>query len=56
MTSVDTLTHEKDTFFSTLFSGNFKTDFKNESSRDEYFIDRDPTYFGLILNHLRGSN
>jgi hypothetical protein len=48
ITSWDTLTTEKDTYFSGLLSD-------TEVNEDgEIFIDRDPTHFRLILNHFRG--
>jgi hypothetical protein len=50
LTTIETLTNEKNTLFCTLFSGPFK----KEDSNGEYFIDRDPSVFGMILNHLRG--
>ena len=37
-----------DTFFARLVAGT--------PAHDEFFIDRDPSYFRLILNWLRGSN
>jgi len=50
-TSLDTLTTEKDTYFSGLLSEHFGTEVDEDG---EIFIDRDPTHFRLILNHLRG--
>ena len=47
--SREVLTNEKDTFFSSLIS--FNSD-KNQGS--EYFIDRNNTFFELIVNHLKG--
>lgn len=48
-TSIDTLTAEKNTFFSGMLSGSYK-----RNKNGEYFIDRDGTLFYIILNHLRG--
>jgi hypothetical protein len=50
VTSLDTLTTEKDTYFSALLSEHFNT---QPDEDGEIFIDRDPTHFRLILNHLR---
>jgi hypothetical protein len=50
-TTIDTMASEKDTFFSAMFSGRFLMEPDDEG---EYFIDRDPTHFDIILNHLRG--
>jgi hypothetical protein len=50
-TTVDTLTHEKDTFFSAIMSQRF------DVQRDNHgilFIDRNPKWFYLILDHMRG--
>lgn len=38
----------KSCFFSALV--------RNATQSDEFFIDRDPTHFRFILNHLRGSS
>lgn len=51
ITSLDTLSSEKDTCFSALFSEYFKP---QPDEDGEVFIDRDPTHFKIILNHLRG--
>jgi len=50
-TTIGTLTMEKDTFFTGLFSGAFSTRRDNDGA---ILIDRDPTWFHLILNYLRG--
>eukprot|EP01080_Neovahlkampfia_damariscottae_P008903 gene8903-851_t len=50
MTSLETLTQKKGNFFSAMFSGQFNS---HPDDEGEYFIDRDPTYFEIILNHLR---
>ncbi len=50
VTSMDTLCKEQ-TFFSVLFSGQFNIE-KNEVG--EYFIDRNPKHFEVILDHMRG--
>lgn len=50
-TTVDTLTNEKPTFFSALFSEHFNT---RHDADGEVFVDRSSTHFDLILNHLRG--
>ena len=41
-----TLCEDPSTFFAGLV--------RSEDSRDEHFIDRDPTYFRYVLNWLRG--
>lgn len=53
MSTVDTLTVEKPTFFSAMFSEHFDT---QPDEDGEIFIDRDPTHFPIILNHLRGKD
>ncbi|KAL9654740.1 hypothetical protein ABK040_008537 [Willaertia magna] len=51
-TLLNTLTSEPDTFFVTFFSDYFAKEMTDVC----YFIDRDPKYFNLILNHLRGND
>jgi len=51
MTSLATLTTEKDTFFSAMFSERFNTQPDDDGF---FFIDRDYKFFSLILNHMRG--
>jgi len=51
VTSLNTLTSQRDNFFAAMFSGNFKTEPDEDG---EYFIDRNPSHFQLILDHLRG--
>eukprot|EP01083_Nonionella_stella_P087687 243992_1 len=49
-TSLHTLTKYRNTVLSKMFEGKFAL----RSSKDgSYFIDRDGTYFGMILNYLR---
>jgi hypothetical protein len=50
VTSLDTMTLEKNTFFSAMFSEEFH---QQPDDDGEYYVDRDPTYFRIILNHLR---
>lgn len=52
VTSLSTLFSERDSIFTVMFNGCFDT--TPDINQDEYFIDRDPTYFPLILKHLRG--
>ncbi|KAJ3429630.1 potassium channel tetramerization domain-containing [Anaeramoeba flamelloides] len=47
VTSITTLCSVKNTFFSGLFNKEFKV------NQNRIFIDRDPTYFRVILNYLR---
>jgi len=49
-TSLDTLTSEKGTFFTAMFSEQFHT---QPDEDGEYFIDRDSKHFPTILNYLR---
>jgi hypothetical protein len=49
-TSLSTLTMEKNTYFSLMFSENFNT---QPDEDGEYFIDRNPEHFHLILDYLR---
>jgi len=51
-TSLPTLTAIPGTFFSGMFSGNFRIAPDEDGT---YFIDRDPLAFPYILNFLRGS-
>ncbi|KAL9644560.1 hypothetical protein ABK040_009424 [Willaertia magna] len=51
VTSKDTLLFEKDTFFYCMLSNDSL--WKPEPETGEYFIDRDPQYFPLILSYLR---
>ena len=53
MTTVDTLRNEPDTYFSCLLSEHFDT---SPDEDGEIFVDRDPTFFRFILNHLRGAD
>ncbi|KAL9655567.1 hypothetical protein ABK040_002234 [Willaertia magna] len=52
-TLLNTLLNEKDTFFTHYFSDNFARELDDEG---RYFIDRNPSNFHLILDHLRGMN
>ncbi|KAL9656476.1 hypothetical protein ABK040_005240 [Willaertia magna] len=56
VTSKETLLCEKGTYFEGLF--NFLSHSENvdnaTDNNNEYFIDRDPKNFSIILNHLRG--
>eukprot|EP01111_Echinosteliopsis_oligospora_P015029 TRINITY_DN5808_c0_g1_i5.p1 TRINITY_DN5808_c0_g1~~TRINITY_DN5808_c0_g1_i5.p1 ORF type:complete len:111 (+),score=33.09 TRINITY_DN5808_c0_g1_i5:36-368(+) len=48
-TTKDTLLSQPDTFFTAMMrSGRWCPD-----ADGSYFIDRDPTYFGMIINYLR---
>jgi hypothetical protein len=49
-TSLSTLTMENNTFFSSMFSEEFNT---QPDEDGEYFIDRNPEHFHLILDYLR---
>eukprot|EP01083_Nonionella_stella_P308846 1091469_1 len=49
-TSLRTLTRYRDTVLSKMFEGKFSLKPSNDGS---YFMDRDGTYFGMILNYLR---
>jgi hypothetical protein len=49
-TSLSTLTMEKNTYFSSMFSEYFNT---QPDEDGEYFIDRNPEHFHLILDYLR---
>jgi len=53
VTSLATLTSEKDTYFSALFSEHFRPEPDEDG---EIFIDRNPKQFDLILDHLRGED
>ena len=52
VTTVSSLTRVKPTYFSAMFSSEFRVD---PNSDGEYFIDRGPEHFELILNFLRGN-
>lgn len=52
MTTLETLTREKDNFFSAMFSEQFNT---QPDEDGEHFIDRNPTMFPYILDYLRNS-
>lgn len=49
-TTLDTLTSQKDSMLSAMFSGKFKLEKTTEGA---IFIDRNPTYFEFILEWLR---
>ena len=49
-TSVETLTCERGSMLEAMFSGRFKIEKEDDGSS---FIDRDPTYFPLVLSYLR---
>jgi hypothetical protein len=49
-TTLETLTSEKDTFFTAMFSEQFNT---KPDKNGHYFIDRTPLMFHYILNYLR---
>jgi hypothetical protein len=48
-TTLNTLTTEKNTFFNSMFSEQFKP---QPDEDGEFFIDRNPEYFHLILDYL----
>ena len=48
-TTKSTLTSQKNMFYAMFSSENFKP-----NKRGEYFIDRNPKYFDIILDYLRG--
>jgi len=50
-TTKETLTSQENLFFFMFSSGNFEPD-----ENGEYFFDRNPEYFPLILDYLRGSD
>ncbi|KAH9258742.1 hypothetical protein BASA81_003244 [Batrachochytrium salamandrivorans] len=50
-TNLENLTRDPRTYFGVMFSGRWNI--KINPKDDAVFIDRDPTYFGLILNYLR---
>jgi hypothetical protein len=49
-TSLSTLTSEKNTFFTSMFGETFNTQPDDDG---EFFIDRSPQYFQIILDYLR---
>jgi len=50
VTSLSTLVYMQNTYFHAMFSGHFNV---REDDDGEYFIDRDGTHFGYILNYMR---
>ena len=50
-TTKSTLTSQENMFYGLFSSGNFKP-----NKRGEYFIDRNPEYFHIILDYLRGND
>ncbi|KAL9642655.1 hypothetical protein ABK040_009734 [Willaertia magna] len=57
ITTADTLLSEYDTFFSDLILFLEKNNYNfNRNNNNELFVDRNPSYFHVILNHLRGYN
>jgi len=50
VTSLSTLVYMQNTYFHAMFSGHFNV---KEDNDGEYFIDRDGTHFGYILNYMR---
>lgn len=53
VTTLSTLTKNKDSMLAAMFSGRHTLDTDSEG---RYFIDRDGTYFKYILNFLRDRN
>jgi len=49
--SLNTLIKEEPSYFSAMFSGRYKLEKDEEDG--SYFIDRNPTYFEIILDYLR---
>ncbi|KAL0485547.1 SH3KBP1-binding protein [Acrasis kona] len=54
LTLKDTLTSIEGSYFASVFSPHFAEPITAEDG--SYFVDRDPTDFKIILNHLRGKN
>jgi hypothetical protein len=53
ITSLDTLIGEPNTVFAHMFGGIFEN---KPNEENEYYFDRDPELFPLILNYMRGYN
>ncbi|VDM20601.1 unnamed protein product [Wuchereria bancrofti] len=52
-TTANTLLQEKQSLFNQWFTGETAKPPLEKDSKGAYFIDRDPTSFGIILNYLR---
>lgn len=52
-TTASTLMQEKQSLFNQWFTGETAQPPLEKDSKGAYFIDRDPTSFGIILNYLR---
>ena len=52
-TTIGTLLNQSETMFSAMFGGKFHADY---DVNNEYFFDRNPAYFGIILDYMRGVN